>query len=324
MNKENSFLDKLISGVKERRLPWRVKHKLDSMKIAVIRSVTRRQFLRILETPPIISDNECDVEVHTLIDHNFLIYYLVAIKSFYFFAKRKFSIYCHCCTNNMTSKDVEILKKHIVGVNFVDRETSDKIMKERLSGYRLCLKYRDEIDADNSSPPKLFDQILISKTKKLILLDADTLFFNYPSEIIEWADSDASTSLYLKDIMTVYMIEYPAINEIKGLPRVPPHFNAGLLCFDKRVLTDNLDRIEELCRMLLAHGGDFCGLDQTIFAMLLPNKRILPHTYTCKISEELKNNKDLIFKHYVGRDVRFGSFIYRDEGMRVIDRLMAQ
>lgn len=304
------------------RLPWRIKHILDLLKVRIIKSLTHLVFLSILKTPPILSDDESDVEVHTLVDHDFLIFYLIAIKSLYLFSKRKFSIYCHCCKRNMTEKDIEILKKHIIGVNYINRDYADKRMREQLSKYRVCNKYRNECEDIIGTSAKLFDQLLISKANKLILIDADTIFLNYPAEIVKWAKSEGNESLYVKDIVNWYCIPYPEINKVEGLPKVPPYFNAGLLCFNKLPLTGDLRRIEEMTEIIETKNGDFVGLDQTIYALLLPNKRLLPETYTCTMSKIAADNSEMVFRHYVGRSRRFSNLTYLTEGKKIINKLM--
>lgn len=315
-------LNKNIKKIFKPRVPWRIKNYFFRHKVHFIRCFTYQKFKRILKTPPIYSDSEAEIEVHSLVDHGYLFYYLVAIKSLCFFSKRKFSIYCHCCNRNMTKKDITILKKHIVGVHYIDRDNADSQMKEKLASNRLCYKYRNEHEDIIGTSAKLFDQLLISEKNRLILLDADTLFFQFPEEIIKWIDSGANESLYIKDKISWYCIPYPDINNIPGLPKVSPLLNAGLLCFDKKSLVKNFLQIEEILRIIEANQGDFSALDQTIYALLLPNQCCLPQAYSCEVRKTVEKNGGLIFKHYVGWDVRFGNFIYCKEGQLVIEKIM--
>jgi len=306
------------------RVPWRVKNFIFRRKVRLIRWFTYQGLSAILKTPPIYSDDESEIEVHSLVDHGYLIYYLVAIKSLYSFSKRKFSIYCHCCNRNMTKRDVEILKKHVVGVHYIERDFADSEMKQKLASYKLCYKYRIEHEEIIGTSAKLFDQLLISRKNRVILLDADTLFFQIPSEILAWIGSGSQESLYIKDKVNWYCIPYPEINSIQDLPKVPAFFNAGLLCFDKRFLVDNFSRIEDTLQLIEKNGGEFSALDQTIYAMLLPNKRLLPEAYSCEVRKTVATNRHFVFKHYIGHDVRFGNLIYLQEGKAIINKLKAQ
>lgn len=306
------------------KLPWKIQNHLDLLKIKIIRSMTYRAFTKILDTPPITSHDDAQVEVHSLIDHDFLIYYLMAIKSLAFFSTKKLSIYCHCCKPNMTPEDIAMLRKHIQGVHFIERDKADTQMNEALKKYKTCHKYRTEHEAIIGTSAKFFDQLLISKTNKLILMDADTMFFKTPTEVDDWIDSDGQQSFYLKDKINWFCIPYPKINSIEGMPKVVPLFNAGLLCFDKRSLTENMNRVEEVMALIEANDGDFSGLDQTMYALLLPNQTQLPtSTYSCDINQKVDADANIIFKHYIGRNVRFGNLIYCHEGEAIIKQLMA-
>ena len=307
------------------RVPYRVQKFISDNKIRGIREWVEYEYKKVINTPPVERYDDAEVEVHSLLDHNFLFYYLVAIKSLVHFSKTKFSIYCHCCQPNMTEEDVAILKKHIKGVNYIGRDHADREMKKVLKPYKTCYEQRINNLAVIGTSGKFFDQLHFSKANKLVLLDADTLFLNTPTEIDEWALSNGKDSLHLKNIVNWYCIPYPQINEINGLPKVKPLFNAGLLCFDKRPLVENMGRVEEIMSIIDAAKGDFSGLDQTVFALMLSNQRQLPDsTYSCQANRRFSDNKDMIFKHYVGRNNRFGNSIYCNEGKQVMKQLMEE
>ena len=288
--------------------------------MSIIEQLTRAALSLVLKTPPIVSDNDSDVEVHTVVNHRYLLLYLLAIKSFFHFAKRRFSVYCHSCQDNMSPRDVKILKEHIIGVNYVERLYADEQMRRQLSPYPLCSRQRNE-RGRGPVEMKVFDVILISKADKIILLDADTLFFNYPAEIVKWAGSRGERSLYVKDKLSLYCLPYPEINDVEGLPKCPPCFNVGLLCFDKKPLVNDMQQIEEVMKIIEAKGGDPLILDQTLFAMLLPNKEVLPESYTCVMERKAADDSRIVFKHFIGTLRRFSDFTYSSEGKRTIDEL---
>jgi lipopolysaccharide biosynthesis glycosyltransferase len=224
---------------------------------------------------------------------------------------------------NMTDEDVKILEKHVRNVTYIDRPTADAEMKEHLKNYPTCYEQRIENLKVIGTAAKFFDPLLMSKTNKIVMIDSDTIFFKQPVEIEEWSASKDVYSLHLKDKVNWFCIPYPEINNIEGLPKVKPMFNAGLLAFDKRTFTDDMGRVERILKCIGDNNGDFSGLDQTMYALMLPNQKQLPeYTYSCHVHQKVSESPDLVFKHYIGRNVRFGTYQYRDEGMAVIKDLM--
>lgn len=74
--------------------------------------------------------------------------------------------------------------------------------------------------------------LIISKYKKSILIDSDTIFFNKPTEIIEWINKKNSTNLYLRDYKNFSVISKIETEKILQKKATSYKVNSGLICFN--------------------------------------------------------------------------------------------
>jgi hypothetical protein len=245
------ILSLLPEFVREWRLPWRLSQKIAGLNLELQRWYYDRQ---ALSTRPYMTGEECPhFEIHTLLGHKHVGMVLWAVKSFLHYAGRRFTVVLHD-DGSLTESDIKVLNEHLINAKIVGKSTADKLIEDRIMGLPNCREYRftsketsdhrgNKYDMHIFSVP-LFDFNLVSNATKILILDADVLFFKEPREIIEWAkDAEDRNSLYSVE---GYIPRRNSRNEIidyeRKIPR-PTDANAGLLCFDKRAFS--LDLLEK-------------------------------------------------------------------------------
>jgi hypothetical protein len=140
---------------------------------------------------------------------------------------------------------------HLPGVRILTRNDADAQMRGILDPYPACSSFRfGDVQVTNHRGQSynmfimsliLFDMNLLTDCDKIIILDADVLFFRRPDIIADWALDE-------KDTRTLYSVEaYKPRRQADGTlsfgPKAAHTLNSGLLCLTKSSVYD-LDRIE--------------------------------------------------------------------------------
>lgn len=223
-------------------MPWRLAQWLDKTEMDILR---RHYDRKILATRPFRTGEDCpDFELHSLLGHKHVTMCLWAIKSFLHCTGKKYSVYLHD-DGSLTQEDAELLEKHLVGVKIMRRDYVNALMDKELQGFEHCREYRfcSRETSDHRGTNynmlifalRLFDFNFVSKANKIFILDADVLFFNRPTEIMEWAEAEGDGScLYtVEQYLPVWNSHYE-IERFECKDPLPTDLNAGILCFDKR------------------------------------------------------------------------------------------
>jgi len=111
---------------------------------------------------------------------------------------------------------------------------------EKLDNKTLALlnKYpiAEEMYQKTWAGKKLFTPIL-SEYKKIIVIDADCLFFSSPEEIISWInDKNVKNSLYLQDYLNFRVISSIEAQKYLKIKKFTQRLNSGLLCINRESL----------------------------------------------------------------------------------------
>ncbi len=200
---------------------------------AGIQHLRQRMHLKLLtrpifETSAFNSDSSAEVEIHSLTGHRHLPAYLLAIKSLLRFYNQ-IAVVVHD-DGSLTPKDCRLLKRQIIGIKIISRQKADSDIVAVLENYPKSRDYRRH----HLIACQLFDYFFFSNADKIISLDSDTLFFQKPREIIDWAtgDKDMTLSSYQKAFSS---------EPDEGLYS---NICVGLMCYNKDIF--DLGLIEEL------------------------------------------------------------------------------
>jgi hypothetical protein len=174
---------------------------------------------------------------------------------------------------------------------------------------------------------KLFTPIL-SQYKKIIVIDADCLFFSSPKKIIDWVnDKDAKNlfSLYLQDYLNFKVISPIEAQKYLKMKNLPQQLNSGLLCINRESVNPqrtlkNLNHWLEnigntLCERIIRdyyRGVEFLYqihlVEQTVYCLYLSQKK--PKALDKSYSLLKTKNEKITFIHFTPdsstKDIEYG------------------
>lgn len=134
-----------------------------------------------------------------------------------------------------------------------------------------------------------------------VFLDSDMLFFNEPTELINWCSSPRMTNFGIEDIEQSYGFDLDTMKEVAGTGTVPEKLNSGLTGLyspdiDFERLQDWMIRTETTT----AYGNYY--LEQSLTAMLIAQKNYIlgrrPDYLVMPTSEQVTNRIGVLH-HYV-------------------------
>ncbi|MDD5390170.1 MAG: hypothetical protein PHD37_12540 [Gallionellaceae bacterium] len=249
------MMQRIISLVSEKRIPWWLSQRLAKYHIEVLRRIHDR----LIEATPCLVTNQDDLdfEIHALLGTRHVGMCLWAVKSFLHCAGKRYAVVLHD-DGSLTDGDIAKLQRHLVGVRIFRKPEADSLIAPRVANYSHVFKYRfgqlGETDWGRRMSIfslKLIDFNLLENASKVLVLDTDVLFFKRPDEIIAWIDDKNTRE-------TLYCHEYyrPVLNanqSVVGFARkeeAPLGFNSGLICldqgaFDLPVFEDWLEKNKE-------------------------------------------------------------------------------
>lgn len=232
----------------EARLPWRLADRLATHNDLALREKYREW---LADTPPVPAPAPAPVEVHQLLGHRHVGMGLWSLKSLVKAADAGLGVVVHD-DGSLTSEDLTLLRRHLPGLRIIPRAEADAAMRGKLAAYPACTSFRfGEVMVGNHRGQRynmfimsliLFDMNLLTEADKIIILDADVLFFRRPDLVAGWASDPADTR-------TLYSVEgYKPTRERDGSlsfgPKAARTLNSGLLCLTRSQVYD-LARIEE-------------------------------------------------------------------------------
>lgn len=280
-------------------LPWRLRTVLDKWQQNIVRIIADR---RALSTPAYFTgrDNP-DFEIHILLGKKHVGMSLWAIKSLLHWSGKAYSVVFHD-DGSLTDKHIKTLNQHLPHSTVVRRSDADDLMAEKLAAFPNAYKYR--FGRLGSTRPhgqasvfslKLLDFSLLSKAKKILILDSDVLFFSPPKSIIDWVDNlSDKVCLYCFELYVPVRDVHNKITRFEKKPAVPLGFNSGLIClnrsvFDLATLDEWLGANRELAETVYT-------FEQRAYNHLVKNSgmhRALPETYSFNY-----NNPECVATHF--------------------------
>ena len=223
-------------------------------------------FKKILKTPPLDSNPDSDVSIHSLVCQQDVEMYLLAIKSFLRFYDN-IAVYAHS-DGSLDSYDISILKKHVNNISIITRE--NPLWNEFLE---LIQKDYIEKGIGNIILMKLFFSQFSDK-KKIIILDTDIIFLKKPEILIEWIEKELNCSYYNQDRYDTLRDAEERIKIEFKLDKLPLNFNAGFIALYNDVALDEIMKflqIQEKYKDTKLTKGD-----QTIQHLLLATRNAKP------------------------------------------------
>lgn len=302
-------------------------------------------FRKITSTPPITTNPNADTEVHSAVPHRYVYAYLVALKSLLRY-HADLSVVVHD-DGSLSAADKTLIAFHLPHCRIITRTDADSEFE------KLNNPFLSKVRNSYTSYIKLFDTSYSSRSKRVIIIDTDTIFLKRPDAIIDWIvnggqpwyhlapkgkmklenspkpNSEASATKPVepqKDhIQTLIMKNLDSINAtLNKNYSIEQGFCSGFIGYDSTAI--ELEELNELFSLLYKKFGDKIfkwGSEQTTHGLLLCSKgaEALPiEEYFVFTQFNADQAKDATFVHFVGEN-RFHRFIYPKLAKKVIKEL---
>lgn len=236
--------------------------------------------LLVLGVPKLKLPSSGEVGVVSVVCHGHVRMWIFTLNSFF----RSLGRILPCTViddGSLDAKDKNELEKWLSGIRIVDSRTSRRMTLRTLKGYPNSGRYREEGAILNKFNIKLFDPVLNSRYRRIILVDSDIVFMNKLNEVSDWIRSMSNKSLYASHFI------YPG-NKREGVDvgwmvvwrmfiekidkKIDFGFNSGFLCFDRQVYS--LRRVEELMKYMYSVGlGETWACEQYCWSVLISESR---------------------------------------------------
>ncbi|MFA5984811.1 MAG: hypothetical protein WC782_12415 [Methylococcaceae bacterium] len=296
-------------------------------------------FSGICQTPPIQSNPQAKVEVHSAVPHRYVYAYLVAIKSLLRF-HNDLSVVVHD-DGSLLEADKNLIKQHLPGCRLIDRAMANAEFE------KLNNTFLSKVRGSYTSYLKLFDTTLFCQAERVMILDTDTLFIKRPDKVIDWIENGGKpwyhmapqgkmkvhkeleivnyTDLQKVHIQTLIINDLDAINSsLNSNYWIQQGFCSGFIGYDANTIKFN--ELEQLFKLLFDKFGDkifLWGAEQTTHGLVLCSQgaEALPiDAYFVFTQNNAWQAKDATFIHFVGEN-RFYKLIYPKLAWSIIKQL---
>ncbi len=276
--------------------------------------------LRHAVQPPIYTGVD-DFEVHSLVCHRHLLFYLFALRAFIRFSGSCPSVIIYN-DGSLTDEDLQLLADVVPEARILPVDQTDVLEAiGNRPGCRALFKH-------HLLGRRLLSSWFHGRTDRLLYLDSDVLFFAPPTELMGWIQDHPSPphSLYNRDssLKGSVVLDDAQIRHFGSRPLEA--FNAGLLATRRDIF--DLDLIEAVVTELCARADSekhskssekHWLYEQTVLAVLVGRHAAhpLPDTYAFQNHANAHHSirpENLISKHY-SRPVRPSFFT---EGVRFL------
>jgi hypothetical protein len=239
----------------------------------------RQLWPRILSTPPIYTDDPmtrgCDLAVHLMCYQADYLCGLWALKSFYYHSQKSYPLVIHV-QGESTPLLENRLRTHFPNARLIFQAEADHIVESRLreSNCLTLLRFRETLPIVQ----KLTDLMIMATSRRILIIDADVLFFRCPDELLRVDSAADEVVLVQRDFMSAYSIPPSCAMADFGID-LQPQINSGIV----RISPDAIDLMK--CEEYLQH-PEFAKLsghtEQTLYALEASRRKAvayLPSTY---------------------------------------------
>jgi hypothetical protein len=237
----------------------------------------RQLWPRILRTPPIDTDpltEGCDLAVHMMCYRGDYLSALWALKSFYYHSQKSYPVVIQI-QGESTPILENRMRKHFPNARLIFQAEADRIVEARLQdcNFTNLLAFRKALP----TVQKLTDFLIMAISRRILIVDADVLFFACPDELLlDGGGHDVFLSQ--RDFMDAYSISRAGAVADFGID-LQPAINVGIM----QVTTKLIDLTK--CEEYLRHPA-FANLEghaeQTLWALEASRRKAvayLPASY---------------------------------------------
>ena len=221
----------------------------------------------VLRTPPSPVASDADIEVHMLLCHRHVSMALQGLKSFFRFAPGAIALVVHD-DGTLDATDRSHLLHHLPGVRFIEAPDAAATIDAELArlGLERCREWRRTLVLAR----KVFDFPFYSAGKGMLLLDADVIFLERPTELLNaLASTDVRAPMRFNlDVGDMYCWADDQLRAVVGFAPTP-RVNGGLIAGRyPRAMLPEMWHLVEQCLALPIPPTTEWWCDQTLYGMI--------------------------------------------------------
>jgi hypothetical protein len=248
---------------------------------------------------------DANVAICSLVCHRDLAMYIHALRSLFAGMKKQLPVVV-LNDGSLTGRDKEVLNMHFQ-IKIISLADARKKIKKLLKNFPVTEEYL--LSERNDILKYKLAVLWLSSYHKNILMDADVLFFQKPTLLVDWIEK-GDDWLYVYHPETCFQEGYFPEHSFRKIwfashqLTIEPCFNAGLLALPKPLVTQ-LEHIEK-CFVTLKHHGIYVlgAMDEFVLAWVFAKNKALPlpaksyRVYTLwKETREWGTNK-VVMRHF--------------------------
>lgn len=254
---------------------------------------------QILNADPVTCPVDADLEVHTLVCERDWLNAFWTLYSFHHFSESHFRlVVLHDGWLNNHDNIKRAFERSFSGVIVENRDSLASRVKREVGGV-LSEMWHTE---DYPTLAKVIDSVLLASSARVIFLDPDVLFFDFPKELVEGAQDlngvSARWNFPAREVNrdALYSCNYVDLNEAIE-DELPQKFQIGLGVYDTEFVDfDSLNRVLRDVPEIRA-GASFM-IDQTAFGILAARHGYNPLPSDRYVTDPVETLEGVIARHY--------------------------
>jgi hypothetical protein len=188
----------------------------------------------IKQTPSIsIQNDSYPVEIHSAINHIYTPTMIYVIKVFLKAIDMNLPVVLHD-DGTLTIQDIHLIKSHIKGITILPYF---KTLNRLITKYNLVKKYPNCYalkmclrNTNRLNGIRIIDIPLLAKTRKILLLDSDVIFYSKPEYIVNWIKNPHDKSMFfMEDQGNWYSLPLSDLKRLNRKQDVVQNVNCGLV-----------------------------------------------------------------------------------------------
>jgi hypothetical protein len=245
----------------------------------------------ILKGVRIHTDDAADITVCSLTGRNDWLMCLWALVSFYKFSGFRLPLLIYS-DGSLKSAHTERIRRVFPNARIVDPVTADVAVTDALAAYPNCRQFR----LTQPCARRIIDLPILCRSKSMLMLDSDVLFFERPEELMNYMSGDRSGNfVFERDPQDSYFDSRENIRKSFNV-EVAPQVNCGITVAD--ITNFDYPRIEKWLgndAFLKKHHW----AEQGLWAMYAGQARttFLSEAYDVNLSADIEPNA--VMKHYI-------------------------
>ena len=215
------------------------------------------------------------------------------LASWFHFTERTWRVIIHD-DGTVTDEAAATMQRLFPEARIIRRKEADAALEPVLLSFPFCETFR----SDDPSALKILDALHFSPTNRFFVFDSDLLFFNYPRELVDWAEG-ATSGCWFSEAAEEQSLVTPAEARDEVGVTVWPRVDTGISLWEKPAL--DLDFMDTALARTSILRGSLKYAAQTL-AMLCAARYgkggLLPRRY--EVSRGRDAADEAIGRHYTG------------------------